>query len=113
MILEELDRVLRVHRLPIRALRCQRVEGVRRGEYAAADGDVRPRQPAGIARPVPMLVVIVYELQCPPDMLERRQNLHADPYMLLHVLELFGRQLPRLVEHRLTSTDLSHVVEAA
>ena len=108
---EDRDRGLVRHARSIRAVRGQRIEAVHDRQDACADGYVRSPEPVGISRAVPVLVVVPHDRDDRIREVDRREDLGADRRVQLHLLELGGRQLARLVEDVLGHRDLAGVVQ--
>src|SRR4051812_43611457 len=97
-----IERRQRRHWVSIRALRCQSVEGVGCAKNAGAKWYVFAGEPMRVAGSVPMLVMVLDELERCFDVKERSENVQADLNVPLYVLELFGRKAVGLVQDRFT-----------
>ena len=71
------------------------------------------RETARIPAAVNVLVVVVNVVEHDAEVLERREDLHADAHVVLHVREFLRCQLARLVQHFLSNSDLADIVQMA
>ena len=99
------------HRLVVRPLRHQRVEVVDDREDARAERDLLALQARRIALAVPALVVAQDQRRHRIRERHRAHDVGADLRMGADLLELFGRQRPRLREDVLGHGQLADVVQ--
>ena len=110
-LVKDRERVLVGHAPAVRAIRGQRVEAVDDREDARADGDVGAADAIGIARAVPVLVVMPDDRHDGIRKIDRREDLRANRRVELHLLVFGRRELAGLVEDVLGNRDLAGVVQ--
>ena len=89
----------------------QGVEAIDDREDPRADRNRRADQAARIAAPVPALVVGAHDRHDRIRELDEREDVGADVDVQLHLVELGGRQLSRLVEDVLRHRELPGIVQ--
>ena len=110
-LLQQADRGVEAHRLVIRALRHQRVEIVDDRQDACAERDVLALQPGGIPLAVPALVMAEDQRRHRVRERDGADDVGADLRVRADLLELFGRERPRLRQDVLGHGQLADVVQ--
>ena len=111
VMLDDGDRLCKLHRLLVWTFRSQRIENVDYGEYPGDTRDCIAHQSVGITGSVKSLVVVPYRACRTRQPLVVLDDLDTQERMRLHDPELVIGQLSRFEQNAVGNADFSHIVK--